>query len=220
MKETEIKNRNSADIFAILKSRKWILPLLAFLVLAGLAAGGCYFYINSTRIYIENSMVSAPLIDLASQTPGVLKNILVKVGDEVPANTAVAQVGDELVKTKTSGKIVSTQNDIGKLFNSGQAAVTVINPQELRIVGRIEEDKGLKDIKIGQRVKFTVDAFDSKEYYGVVDEISPTSYNSGVDFNISDKRQLNEFEVKVRFNINQYPELKNGMSAKMWIYKK
>jgi hypothetical protein len=25
--------------------------------------------------------------------------------------------------------------------------------------------------------------------------------------------------VKARFNLSEYPELKNGMSAKMWIYK-
>lgn len=217
--EQNNQTKSGNDILATLKSRKWILPVLAIFILAGLGIGGYYLYENSIRIYIENSDISAPLIDLAPQTPGVLKEVLVQVGDQVSGNTVVAKIGDELVKTKTSGEIASTKNDIGKLFNSGEPVVSMVDPQSLRVVGRIEENKGLSDIKIGQRVVFTVDAFGSKEYYGTVDEISPTARQSGVDFNISDKRAVQEFEVKVRFNINRYSELKNGMSAKMRVYK-
>jgi hypothetical protein len=38
-------------------------------------------------------------------------------------------------------------------------------------------------------------------------------------FSISDKREEREFEVRAIYDTNAYPELKNGMSAKMWIYK-
>ena len=79
--------------------------------------------------------------------------------------------------------------------------------------------KGLKDIKVGQTVVFTVDAFGSKEYPGIVNEISPTSNQGDIVFNISGARQEMDFNVKVRFDEAQYPELKNGMSAKLWIYK-
>jgi multidrug resistance efflux pump len=131
----------------------------------------------------------------------------------------VALVDNELIKTKVGGTVVAVNNNVGKIFNKGEAIVSMINPQELRVVGSIEEDKGLKDIRVGQRAVFTVDAFGSKQYYGTVDEISPTSRSSDVVFNISDARALNEFDIKVRFNVDQYPELKNGMSAKLWIYK-
>jgi multidrug resistance efflux pump len=78
----------------------------------------------------------------------------------------------------------------------------------------------LKNIQIGQSAIFKVDAFGGKKYYGVVDEISDTSRQSGIVFNISDKREVREFDVKVRFDVDNYSELKNGMSAKIWIYKK
>jgi len=45
------------------------------------------------------------------------------------------------------------------------------------------------------------------------------SREGDVVFNISDKREVKQFDVKVRFDISKYPELKNGMSAKMWIKK-
>ena len=69
-------------------------------------------------------------------------------------------------------------------------------------------------------MEFTVDAFGAKKYSGVVDEVGSTSHAGDVVFNISDQRQVAQFDVKIRFNSQLYPELKNGMSAKVWIYNK
>ena len=66
---------------------------------------------------------------------------------------------------------------------------------------------------------FTVDAYGAKEYHGVVDSVSPTARTSDIVFSISDKREEKQFDVKVKYDIYAYPELKNGMSVKMWIYK-
>jgi len=141
------------------------------------------------------------------------------VGDIVNMNAPIARVGNELIKAKSAGQILSVSTNIGASFGPTQAVATMINPNDLRIVGQVKEDKGLKDIKIGQTAIFTVDAYGSKQYQGIVDEISPTSNAGDIVFNISDTRQENNFNVKVRFSTTQYPELKNGMSAKLWIYK-
>lgn len=71
---------------------------------------------------------------------------------------------------------------------------------------------------MGDVAKFTVDTFGSKEYYGVVDEISQTSQSS-VTNNIFNQRPTNVFDVYVRFDPARYPELKSGMSARIWVYK-
>jgi hypothetical protein len=63
-----------------------------------------------------------------------------------------------------------------------------------------------------------VDAFGSEQFKGVVDEVAPTSEQSDVVFNISDERPTNQFAVYVRFDPTQYPQLKNGMSARIWVY--
>jgi len=97
--------------------------------------------------------------------------------------------------------------------------VTILNPNDLRVVAHIEENNGLSDIRVGQKVKFTVDAFDPKEYLGTVDQIAYTSDESSIAFNISDKREVKEFIVKIKYDISSYPELLNGMSARVWIYK-
>jgi multidrug resistance efflux pump len=200
-------------------NKKTIIILLTILITCGIACGGIYFYIAQKTIYTESAEISAPTIALSAKTSGALQEIMVKPGDMINENTVVARVGDQLIKTKSAGLIIATETDMGKIFNPGEAVVTMIVPDELRLIGHIEEDKGLKDIKIGQTVTFKIDALDNKKYYGVVDEISETANTTGVAFSISDKRATKKFDIKVRFDINQYSELKNGMSAKLWISK-
>jgi multidrug resistance efflux pump len=124
-----------------------------------------------------------------------------------------------LIKAKTSGLIIDAKKDIGQIFAAGTPVISMIEPGKLRVVGQIEEDKGLSDIVIGQAATFTIDAFGSQQFSGVVDEITPTSNDSGVAFSISDKRATKKFDVKIRFNALAHPEFKNGMSAKIVIYK-
>jgi len=199
--------------------KSFLIAIIISVFILGLASTYLYFSLISGRIYTDKAIVSAPTINLAPQGSGLLEEILVNVGDTVPANTVVARVGNELIKTKVAGVITATQSDTGKLFNRSETVVSMFDPNELRVIGRIDEDKGLSDVRVGQEVEFTVDAYSSKKYTGIVDEISPASREGDVVFNISDKREVKQFDVKVRFDISKYPELKNGMSAKMSIKK-
>jgi multidrug resistance efflux pump len=201
------------------KTRRIMIFALVVFVVAASFIGLVYLDAVSKRVYVEKSEIDAPQIMLSAKEGGILEELFVKTGDRVSANDVVARVGNELVKTKDAGLVISRQDLIGTYFNPGEEVVTIIKPEDLRVVGRLEEDKGLKDVQVGQRVVFEVDAFGTKQYEGIIDEVSPTSRASDVVFNISDQRQENEFNVKARFNLSEYPELKNGMSAKMWIYK-
>jgi multidrug resistance efflux pump len=190
------------------------------LVLVVLAIGGfAYWQYSSSRITIDKAQITAPEIDLGPSAPGVLQEVFVRVGDVIPADTVVARIDNQSIKTKVGGLVISVQKDIGKRFNPGEAVVSLIDPNELRVVGRLEEDKGLRDVAVGQSASFTVDAFGSRAFHGTVDSISPTSRESGIVFNISDKRETQEFDVSVRYDVDAYPELRNGMSAKIVIQK-
>ena len=202
------------------KTRNKIIIVIAiFIIIIGFVGGFIAWKIISASVYIENSSITAPIINLSPVSGGTLEEVFVNTGDEVGDSAPIARVGDELIKSQSAGEILSINTDIGATFAPGQVVATMINPNDLRVVGQVEEDKGLSDIKIGQQAIFTVDAFGSKQYPGIVDEISPTSDVGDIVFNISDTRQEMNFDVKVRFDTTQYPELKNGMSAKLWIYK-
>jgi multidrug resistance efflux pump len=200
-------------------NRKFVIILLAVLIVCGVIGGGIYWYIARQTIYIDLAQISAPTIALSPEIPGPLQEIMVNPGDLVNENTIVARIGDQLIKTKAAGLIINVNNDLGKIFNSGAAVATMIIPDQLRVVGRLDENKGLSQVQVGQRAVFTVDAFSSKKYNGTVDEISESARQGDVVFSISNKRPTNQFDIKIRFDADQYPELKNGMSAKIWIYK-
>ena len=196
-----------------------VLAALVVIAVVGLGAAAFFFAHAQNRVYIEKSQISAPTISLAPVSGGKLEAVYVNEGDSIEADTVVAQVGNELVKSKISGLVIMARGDIGKLVAPGEAVVSMIDPAGLRVVGQLEEDKGLAEVGVGDRAVFTVDAFGGRQFEGVVDEVSPTSRAGDVVFNISDKRQEQEFDVKVRFDWTRYPELKNGMSAKLWIYR-
>lgn len=197
----------------------WVLAIIAVAVIVGIAGGAIYLKTSSNEIYTEKAEIAATTVDLGPTASGILEEVYVNRGDVVPANSVVARVGNELIKSKDGGIVSNVNDTIGKIVNPGSAVVTVINPDTLRIVGHIDEDKGLSDIRIGQHAVFTVDAFGRKQYEGIVDEISPSSRQGDIVFSISDKRETRVFDVKVRFDTSLYPELQNGMSAKLWIYK-
>lgn len=199
---------------------KWVRSSGVVALVLILCGGFLYIKMTSSEVSIDDTIISAPNISLSSPVAGTLQDIFVTEGQSVEANQAVARVGSELIKTQVSGVITSVQNNIGASYNAGQAVVTMIDQTQLRAVGTIDENKGLSRIKVGQSVFFTVDAYGSKKYQGVVDEISPMANQQSVVFNISDQRVAQKFNIKVRFNPSDYPELKNGMSAKLTVFTK
>lgn len=197
--------------------RTWILTGLIALVIAGAAGGFIFWYSGAHTVYIDTSSIQAPEIDLSPSSPGILEDVYVNEGDQVPANYTVARVGDQLIQTKVAGIIISVPDTVGAQVTANSPVVTMIDPTQLRVVGELDENKGLSQVQVGDSVTFTVDAFSGQQFSGVVDEIAATSNQSGIVFNISDQRSTQQFDVKARFDTSEYPQLKNGMSARMWI---
>jgi len=196
----------------------WIRTGIVVLIIAGLAGGLIYWQVISKRVYVDTASIEAPEIDLSPAQPGILEDVYVNEGDTVNANQTVARVGDQLIQAKVAGIIVTVPDTVGAQVNAGSPVVTMIDPTQLRVVGEVDEDKGLSRIKVGDPVTFTADAFGGKQFSAVVDEIAPTSQQSQIVFNISDQREEQQFDVKARFDTSAYAQLKNGMSARMWIY--
>lgn len=201
-------------------SQPWMQSLLG--LLAVVAVFGAFFVFRALdgKVSIENSMIEAPVSALGPTTADVLDAVYVKEGDTVSAGAPLAKVGSQIITAKTDAIVVSVNDTLGALFNPGEPVVSVINPADLRVVGQIDEDKGLSLIKPGQPVTFTVDAFGSKTFDGIVDSISPTADTSAVAWSISDQRLVNKFDVKVRYDVTAHPEFKNGMSARMTVFVK
>jgi multidrug resistance efflux pump len=210
----EEKNIKKESLFKKPVTQSAIGIVVVFLILGGFL----FWQSENGTIFIENSEINAPVVNLSAGSAGTLNALYVAEGDTIAANTPVASIGTNIITSKQSGIVVSIENNIGEFFAPGQTVVSMIHPEDLRVVGAVDETKGLNEIKPGQKVIFTVDTFGSKKYVGVVESVSQTSDDTGVVFSISDQRPIKKFDVKVRFDVASYPELKNGMSAKITIY--
>jgi multidrug resistance efflux pump len=170
------------------------------------------------RIFIDNSLVQAPLITISPSGSGKVQEIDVTEGQEVQKGDQLAVVGSETLRANTDGLIVSASDITGSNVTAQTQIIQMVQPVDLRIAGTIDENKGLNQIKVGQVVSFTVDAFPGKTYWGYIDEISATAKTSQLSFSISSERPTQQFVVYARFNSAKYPEIKNGMSAKMTVF--
>lgn len=189
------------------------------IVVGGLIGGIAYVAVNGSRVYIDKADVEAPSVVLSPIAAGTLTAVYVNPGDTVAPNAVVAEVGTELIHAgSTGGLVISTDNNIGAQVTPGTAVVTLIDPKQLAVIGHLDEDKGLSKIVVGDRATFTVDAFGSQKFDGIVSQISPTSNASDIVFSVSDQRAEQSFDVKVAYDIARYPQLKNGMSARIWAY--
>ena len=191
---------------------------LAAVAIIAIAGGFIFWRLTSGLISIDTASIQAPEITLTASAGGTLENLYVNEGDSVPSDFTLAQVGNQLIQSKVAGIIISVPNSVGAQVAPGAPVIKMIDPSQLRVVGELDENKGLDQVKVGDTVSFTVDAFGSRKFSGIVDEIAPTSNQSAVVFNISDSRQTQQFDIKVRFDTTAYPELKNGMSARMTIH--
>ncbi len=218
-KEFEKNNPSVVEEKRAHSGRKSLFVLSAvFFIVSGIVAA-IYLWEANGRIYIEKCQIEADSIGLSSSVSGRLNTLFVSDGDVVTENQPVAQVGNDIVKSKLAGIIISSPKNIGANFSAGEAVVTMIDPKSFRLDAQLEEDKGLSAVVVGQKVFFTIDAYGAKKYYGVVDAVSPTARTTDVVFNISSQREEQNFDIKIRFDTASYPEIKNGMSGKAWIYK-
>ena len=86
---------------------KIIIVVAIFLVIIGSAGGLIAWKILSGRVYMENSSISAPVINLSPISGGILEEVFVNVGDNVQDSAPIARVGDELIKAQSAGEILS-----------------------------------------------------------------------------------------------------------------
>jgi hypothetical protein len=96
--------------------------------------------------------------DLEPGVAGILEKVRVSEGDRIGKGTAVAIVGGQEIHAASQGIVISVMNTPGQWVTSSTPIVKMIDPKEFRVIGHIDEDKGLADIKPGQHAVFTVDA--------------------------------------------------------------
>ena len=201
-------------------AKPWVQSLAGIIIIIAIVCGALFYKSISSYVGVDDAIISAPIISIAPETPGTLNEVYVKEGDNVVVGQQLARVDAEILTAKVDGTIIYTDNTPGQVFNSSTPVIKMIDPTESRVLATIKENSGLSKVSVGDPVSFTVDAFGSKKYTGIVEEISPTADVTSVVFSISDQRAVQEFTIKVKYDVSQYKEFRNGMSAKIKVYYK
>jgi hypothetical protein len=215
-------NRNGngkKEKLQLLMEKKPVKVILLIVIIAACYWGYNYWVEMQKYVFIEKAQIIAPSIEIGPGNTGILEKVYVSEGDSVKENQLLAAIGDEYIRAEISGIVINVNDNPGQIFSRGQWIIKMIDPKELRVIGRIEEDKGLKDIQEGQPAYFTIDAFGNDRFDGEVQSISQTSREGDVVFSISDKREEKEFNIKVQYDHNLYTTFRNGMSARLWVSK-
>ncbi len=202
------------------KDRQFLKRFGVVIVILLLIGAFIFFEKVTNRIFIDDSLVQAPVITISPSGSGQVQEIDVTEGQKVQKGDTLAVVGSQTIHANTDGLIVSAPNIEGSSVTPQTQLIQMIQPVDLRIAGTLDENKGLNTIQTGQVASFTVDAYPGKTYWGYIDEIAPTAKTSQLSFSISSERPTQQFVVYVKYNSSKYPEIKNGMSAKMTVYTK
>lgn len=206
------------NFLAKIKNPKVLQALLVIFVAVLLIGGFIFYQLLKGRVSIEDSLIQAPIITISPETPGKILDMKVYEGEKVKRGDVLAIVGTNSLNAYQDGLVVLANNAIGSIASAQTPVVEMINFADMRVAGTIDENKGLNKIKVGQIVSFTVDAMPGQTFWGYVDEISPTAKQTQLQFSVSSERPTQQFLIYARFNAFAYPQIKNGMSAKMAIY--
>lgn len=208
------------NLIAKIKNPKVMRILLISIVVIALIGGFILYEKTRDRVPVENSLIQAPIILISPDTQGKILDVKVYDGEKVRKGDVLATVGTKTLNAYEDGLIVSTNKSIGSIANPQVPVVQMINFSDMRVAGTLDENKGLNKIQVGQAVAFTIDALPGKTFWGYVDEISPTAKQTQLQFSISSERPTQQFIIYAKFDAYQYPQIKNGMSAKMTVYTK
>ena len=207
-------------IVSLFKNKNFLKIAGGIVLLVILVSSYIIFQKTTGRVYIDKSLIQAPVITISPSISGTIQEIDVKEGQMVQTGDTLAIVGSETLRAQTDGLIISASDLTSSVVNQTTQLIQMIRPTNMRVTGTIDENKGLTDIRIGQAVSFTIDALPGRTFWGYIDEISPSANQAVFSFSTSTERQTQQFTIYAKFDTSQYPEIKNGMSAKMVVYTK
>jgi len=200
------------------KNKHVIRGLIACVAVIILITGVFYLEKTHDRVFIDDSLVQAPIINVSPSQAEKLMEIDVFEGQKVTRGDVLGIAGTDTLRADTDGLIIMANRQVGSLVSVQNPLAQMINTTDMRIAGTIDENKGLQNIHAGQVASFTVDALPGQTFWGFVDEVSPSAKQTQLSFSISSERPTQQFVVFVKYNADKYPEIKNGMSAKMTVY--
>ncbi len=177
------------------KAKKIVIIVIAVIVAIGIIAGGYFLYESFHYFKTNNASVSADTVKVMPLVSGTIESWNVGEGDDVKQgqilgkqdvsslinsseinqpsleNSADSVLSNAQIKAPIDGKIVQSNVIKGSTAAAGSTVAILADTSNLYIKANIEETD-IFQIKVGQKVKITIDAYPGKSFTGYVESIS------------------------------------------------
>jgi multidrug resistance efflux pump len=231
------------------------LIIIGIIVLALIIGGGIFFYYsyeNSHYVKTEDAQISADMLTVTPQINGGISAWNASVGEQVTKgevlgtqeiNTmlssmsgttqlspAAEKAASDLLTSKANikspidGEIIQTTAIEGQMASTSTSLAVVADMADAYIAANIKE-ANINDVKVGQKVDISIDAFPEKTFTGKVENIGraaesvfsllPTQNSTG---NFTKVTQL--IPVKISIDGAGSVDLMPGMNATIKIFIK
>lgn len=175
--------------------------IILILVLALIGGGGIvtyYNYQNTHYVITDNAQVISDLIKIYPQIQGKISNWNVKEGDIVKADQLLANQDMEAsvkssvmnsqtlnsdadsfitkaeIKSPISGRVVQISAAVGQMVGTSTNIAVISDTSNFYVNANIKE-VDIANVRVGQKVEITIDAFGKKVFTGCVDSIKPAA---------------------------------------------
>ncbi len=216
-----------------------LVPVLIFVALIAIIGGVGYWVYNSYNFYqTDDAQVNGTIVNVSAPMTGTLSTLTVKQGDAVSAGQTIGTVTGAPtvsangtqgtpasidINSPISGTILQLAAVQGQGVAPGLTILQVTNLSSLNIVAYVDEN-ALNNIKTGQSVDITIDAYKGTSFTGHVQQIVqaaasefsliPTQDNASGNFTKVGQR----IPVLITLDGNGGNDIVPGMSAEVSIH--
>ena len=157
-------------------------PVLIVVALLAIAGGVGYWIYNSYMFYqTDDAQLNSTIVNVSAPMTGILSTLSVKQGDAVTSGQAIGTItGASTTATSgpssmnltspISGTIVNIAAVQGQGVAPGLTILQVTDLSTLNVVAYVDEN-AINNIKVGQSVDITIDAYKDTSFTGHVQQI-------------------------------------------------
>lgn len=159
-----------------------VIVLVAVVAAAGFAVS--YFLDASRYVTTDNAQVDGTQIPITAPTSGTLTGWTGTQGAVLRADQVVGRVEidggyvkpQRSIRAPAGGTVAVDNTTEGAYVQAGTQLAVAYDPGDVYVTARVEETD-INDVRVGQRVEFTVDAYGGRTFAGSVREIQNGAAN-------------------------------------------
>jgi multidrug resistance efflux pump len=166
--------------------RMILVPVLIVLALFAIAGGIFYFLYNNYMYYsTDDAQLTGNVVNVNALATGQLTALNVALGDSVTAGQTIATITTAPTDTSTkvttiaitspiNGKVIQTSVVSGQGVVPGLPLVELVDLNSVTVTAYVSES-AIDNIKVGQDVDISVDAYSGTSFTGKVQQIVPVA---------------------------------------------